>query len=92
MVLFHYDCRGMLKIEATKWFGRCTRHPMFDPEADGIGAIKGGCPRCQELQTIFESHQRTLQLMRTFAPIQTQHREPADPDPDSQQDLFASLV
>ena len=65
---------------------------MFDPEAGGKGAIKGGCSRCQDLQAIFESHQRTLQLMRTFAPPPIKRRKPADPDPDSQQDLFRSLA
>src|SRR5579864_4546849 len=73
---------GMLKIGTVKWRGRCPRHPMFDPEADGPGAIRGGCSRCQELQTIFESHQRTLRLMRIFAPqLQTQRRK-ADPVAD----------
>jgi phage FluMu protein Com len=82
----------MLKIERVKWHGKCVRHPMFDPEANGIGAIKGGCPRCQELQDIFVSNQRTLQLMRAFAPMSEQRRNPADPGPDRQQDLFASLL
>jgi hypothetical protein len=63
---------------------------MFDPEADGTGAIKGGCTRCLELQAIFESHRRTLQLMRAVAPILPSRREPSDPGPDRQQDLFAS--
>jgi hypothetical protein len=81
----------MLKIEATKWYAKCPRHPMFDPQADGIGAIRGGCPQCLELQSIFESHQRTLQLMRGFAPIHVQSKKPADPAPDCQQDLFISL-
>jgi hypothetical protein len=81
----------MLKIEALKWHAKCPRHPMFDPEADGTGAIKGGCSRCLELQAIFESHRRTLQLMRTVAPIPTPRRGPSDPGPDRQQDLFASL-
>jgi hypothetical protein len=65
---------------------------MFDPEKDGVGAIKGGCPSCLELQSIFESHRRTLQLMRAFAPMPAHHEKPADPDPDLQQDLFASLL
>lgn len=81
----------MLKIERSRWHGKCSRHPMFDPESDGIGAIKGGCPRCLELQAIFESHQHTLRLMRAFAPIQTQHAGSSDPGPDRQQDLFASV-
>ena len=81
----------MLKIEAVKWHARCSRHPMFDPETDGTGAIKGGCTRCLELQAIFESHQRTLQLMRAVAPILAPHRGASDPGPERQQDLFASL-
>jgi hypothetical protein len=81
----------MLKIENVKWHGKCSRHPMFDPAADGIGAIKGGCTRCLELQAIFESHNRTLQLMRSFAPVTIQKSMPAKPAPDEQQDLFPSL-
>jgi len=64
---------------------------MFDPEAEGIGAIKGGCSRCLELQAIFESHRQTLRLMRAFGPIPTPESSPSDPAPERQQDLFASL-
>jgi hypothetical protein len=81
----------MLKIERMKWHGKCSRHPMFDPEADGVGAIKGGCPRCLELLAIFESHRRTLQLMRGFAPIPAKNNKPTKPAPEEQQDLFPSL-
>jgi len=81
----------MLKIERMKWHGKCSRHPMFDPEADGVGAIKGGCPRCLELLAIFESHRRTLQLMCGFAPFPAQSNKPADPGSDQQQDLFSFL-
>ncbi len=81
----------MLKIERVKWHGKCPRHPRFDPEADGVGAIKGGCPQCQELLVIFKSHRHTLQLMRAFAPTLTQRTGPSDSGPERQQDLFASL-
>jgi hypothetical protein len=82
----------MLKIGTVKWRGRCSRHPMFDPETEGPAAIRGGCPRCQDLQTIFDNHQRTLRLMRTFAPpASTEPRKTANPDADRQQDLFGSL-
>lgn len=64
---------------------------MFNPEAVGIGAIKGACPRCLGLQAIFESNQHTLRLMRAFEPIPTQRAGPSGPGPDRQQDLFASL-
>ena len=65
---------------------------MFDPEAEGIGAIKGGCSRCLELQAIFESHRQTLRLMSAFGPIPTQQTSPSDPASERQQDLFASLT
>jgi hypothetical protein len=57
----------MLKIERVKWHGKCPRHPMFDPETDGIGAIKGGCPRCLDLHAILESNRQTLRLIRLCA-------------------------
>jgi hypothetical protein len=82
----------MLKIKAAKWFGKCPRHPMFDPEADGVGAVRGGCPHCLELLTIYQNHQRTLQLMRAFAPFPVEHKEAPEPAPDPQPDLFASLL
>jgi hypothetical protein len=78
----------MLTIGTVKWKGRCPRHPMFDPETDGPSAIRGGCARCQDLQAIHENHKRTLQLMRTFAPIQAPRKKPADPDAGRQQSLF----
>jgi len=63
---------------------------MFDPATDGPAAIRGGCARCQDLQIIFENHQRTLRLMRTFAPPATTQPRKAPKD-DGQQDLFGSL-
>jgi len=83
---------GVLKIGTVKWRGSCRRHPMFDPEADGPGAIRGGCSRCQELQSIFETHQRMVRLMRAFAPpSQAPRRKTTDSSADRQQDLFGSL-
>ncbi len=78
----------MLKIGTVRWRGKCPKHPMFDPEADGPGAIKGGCPRCQDLQTIFDSHQRTVRLMRTFGTPSDPRRRQSDPAANLQQDLF----
>jgi len=83
----------MLKIGTVKWRGKCPRHPMFDPATDGPGAIRGGCTRCQDLQEIFDCHQRALRLMRTFASSSpTNRRKAMDGDADRQQNLFASLV
>jgi hypothetical protein len=61
---------------------------MYDPAEDGPGAIKGGCLRCQELYTIFESHQRTQALMRAFGSSLAHRRQPADPNEGRQQSLF----
>lgn len=84
--------REMLKIGTIKWQGKCAKHPMFDPESGGAGAIKGGCPRCQELQQIFESHQRTLRLMRAFGPSLGQRKKAAEPKEDRQRSLFGSTT
>jgi hypothetical protein len=80
----------MLKIGTVKWKGKCARHPMYDPESDGPGAIKGGCVRCQDLYTIHESHRHTLTLMRAFgAAVERRKQPPADPNADRQQSLFS---
>jgi hypothetical protein len=86
-----YDCFQMLKIGTVRWRGKCLRHPRFDPEVAGIGAVIAGCSRCQDLQAIFESHQRTLRLLRTFAPTRSPRRRKRV-DPGRQQDLFAPLA
>jgi len=58
----------MLKIGVVRWRGKCSRHPSFDPYADGPGAVRGGCARCMALLEIHECHQRMVALMRGFAP------------------------
>ena len=80
----------MLKIGTVKWQGKCSRHPMFDPEADGPAAIRGGCPKCQDLQTIFDTQQQMVKLMRTFSPPPPP-KPKVDPDAGRQQSLFASF-
>lgn len=78
----------MLKIGTVKWQGKCSRHPSFDPAKDGPGAIKGGCSRCQDLQTIYDTHQQVMRLMRTFtAPVE--RRKTINPGSSRQQSLFA---
>jgi hypothetical protein len=82
----------MLKIGTVRWRGKCSRHPSFDPEAHRIGAIID-CSFCQDLRAILESHQHTLQLMRTFAPTRSpKRRKRIDPDAARQKDLFDSAV
>jgi hypothetical protein len=78
----------MLKIGCVKWRGKCPKHPAYDPIADGPGAIKGNCAKCNELAEIYELHQRTLRLMRNFHPLQSKSK-PAPAYDDLQQSLFA---
>ncbi len=54
----------MLKLGAISFAGKCPRHPRFDPEDDGAGAIRGGCPRCQSLFDIYEAHAHLTALIR----------------------------
>jgi hypothetical protein len=80
----------MLKIGAVRWRGKCSRHPRFDPLEDGRGGVKGGCPRCNSLVEILETHQRMLALMRTFAPPAVKKRKKNDL-PDLQIGLFEEV-
>ena len=79
----------MLKIGTVKWQGKCSRHPNFNPWSDGPSAMTNECPRCQDLMTIHENHQRTLRLMRTFSPP-GRKKKAIDPIRALQQDLFTS--
>ena len=54
----------MLKLGAISFAGKCSRHPRFDPEGEGAGAIRGGCPRCQSLFEIYEAHAHLTALIR----------------------------
>jgi hypothetical protein len=58
----------MLRIGSVRWRGKCSRHPGFDPYADGAAGVKGGCAKCAALVEIMECHQRMIALMRRFAP------------------------
>jgi hypothetical protein len=77
----------MLRIGVVRWRGKCSRHPSFDPYADGPGAIKGGCTRCAALAEIHECHRRMISLMRTFAPPVVRKKTEASRD-DRQANLF----
>jgi hypothetical protein len=56
----------MVKIGSVRWKGRCSRHPRYDPEIDGLGGIRGGCRRCELLLEIWSSHSRLVRLIREF--------------------------
>ena len=57
-----------MKIRARKFDGRCSRHKRYNPAVDGLGAIKGGCPRCTLLFEIWEASLRLNGLIRSFDP------------------------
>lgn len=56
----------MLTIPAFRWKGKCPKHPKFNPELHGPGAIKGGCAACLALVEIFDLHRRAKRLARSF--------------------------
>jgi hypothetical protein len=57
-----------LKIRSRKFNGRCSRHKRYNPAVDGLGGIKGGCPRCTLLLEIWEASLRINQLIRRWDP------------------------
>ena len=68
--------REALKIRARKFDGRCAKHKGYNPAVDGLGAIRGACPRCTLLFEIWETSLRLNRLIRTFAPNHDDLRRP----------------
>jgi hypothetical protein len=68
-----------LKIRARKFDGRCSRHKRYNPAVDGLGAIKGGCPRCYLLFEIWETSLKLNRLIRNFDPRHDDLQRPAEP-------------
>jgi hypothetical protein len=77
----------MLKIGVVRWRGKCSRHPSFDPYADGPGAVKGGCVKCQALVEIHQCHQKMMGLMKGFTPPVVR-KKAEDEFEDRQESLF----
>jgi len=57
-----------LKIRSRKFDGRCGRHKRYNPAVDGLGGIRGGCPRCQLLFEIWRASLELNRLIRQFDP------------------------
>jgi hypothetical protein len=36
-----------------RWKGGCPKHPRYNPETAGRGAIKGGCTTCEALWSLY---------------------------------------
>ena len=78
----------MLKIGTIRWKGKCSKHPRYDPGDAGEGGLVGGCARCIELLEIFQSHKKTVALLRAFGPGRDLKPKPAEPTEDRQIPLF----
>jgi hypothetical protein len=57
-----------VKIRARKFDGRCARHKKYNPPVDGLGAIRGACPRCSLMFEIWEASLHLNALIRRFDP------------------------
>ncbi len=63
-----YNKRAFVKIRSRKFDGRCSKHKRYNPAVDGVGAIRGGCPRCSLLFEIWETSLALNRLIRKFDP------------------------
>lgn len=46
-----------------RWHATCPKHTRFNPDKQGLGAIKGGCAECQKLVDI----QRAVLTIRNLS-------------------------
>jgi hypothetical protein len=74
-----------LKIRARKFDGRCARHKRYNPAVDGMGGVRGGCPRCLLLYEIWEASLRLNRLIRQFDPGYDDLERPPEPLIDPRQ-------
>ena len=69
-----------MKIRSRKFDGRCGRHKRYNPAVDGLGGIRGGCPRCQLL---FEIWRASLELNRLIRQFNPNHDDVERPRPEA---------
>ncbi|MGA7237069.1 MAG: hypothetical protein WBY44_15385 [Bryobacteraceae bacterium] len=73
-----------MKIRSRKFNGRCSKHKRYNPAVDGVGGIRGGCPRCGLLFEIWETSLTLNRLIRKFDPAHDDLKGPKpaiEPDP-----------
>ena len=73
-----------MKIRSRKFDGRCSKHKRYNPAVDGVGAIRGACPRCGLLFEIWEASLTLNRLIRKFDPNHDDLKAPkplVEPDP-----------
>jgi hypothetical protein len=76
---------SVLKIRARKFDGRCAKHKRYNPAVDGVGGVRGGCPRCLLLYEIWETSLRLNRLIRQFDPAYDDLQRPPEPSADPRQ-------
>ena len=83
----------MLKIGVVRWKGKCSKHPRYDPEVDGLGGIRGGCRRCELLLEIYAQHAGLIRSIREFGTRTENKSDRRDESNDRQMTLldFAGL-
>ena len=74
-----------MKIRSRKFDGRCSRHKRYNPAIDGLGGVKGGCPRCTLLFEIWEASLRINQLIRRWDPAHNDLEKPKVEKPKTEQ-------
>ena len=67
-----------MKIRSRKFTGRCSKHKRYNPPVDGLGGIRGACPRCHLLFEIWETSLRLNQLIRKFDPSHDDAERPRE--------------
>ncbi|MGA2118494.1 MAG: hypothetical protein ABSH56_27530 [Bryobacteraceae bacterium] len=73
-----------MKIRSRKFNGRCSRHKRYNPAIDGLGGIKGGCPRCTLMLEIWEASLRINQLIRRWNPSHDDLERPKQEKPQQE--------
>jgi hypothetical protein len=79
-----------VKIRSRKFDGRCMKHKGYHPPVDGLGGVRGACPRCTLLFEIWEASLHLNRLIRRFDPSYDDLEKPPivlPPDP-RQIDMF----
>ncbi|HWC97404.1 MAG TPA: hypothetical protein VG456_11655 [Candidatus Sulfopaludibacter sp.] len=70
-----------MKIRSRNFNGRCARHKRYNPAVDGLGGVKGACPRCTLLFEIWEASLKLNRLIRQFDPNLDDLRKRVEPPP-----------
>ena len=62
---------------------KCSRHPHYNPEKDGRGAIKGGCTACYALFDLYQSRLALEAAVHKFQRLAAPWARVRQPRPDN---------